>query len=734
MSGSGRRDNSKSELFSPMCGVTAEVSNSGNECWPKRRFLICASSLQLAVLGFVGFRILGISAYPFDVVTAVFYITFVPGYTIIRLLKLEVRCFFRRLLYAIGLSISFIYFVGLITYVLLSSFGIETPFSFQNLVMTISIAVVFLLTAYHKSKVAFDGTICPMAVNRGDLRLFVVSGLLVVYTVMAVWLLNTAGLNGGIVVILIADTVFASLIAMKHCDRGSIYPVALLAISISLLFHTSLVSGHIWGWDVHTEYYFAGMMQTEPVWDKSLLSNTDSMLSIIVLAPVYSTFCSIDLVLVFKVLFPLFFSLVPVGLFLYLRDRIGTTMSFLSVLFFISMYSFYQELPQLGKQEIAELFLVLILLISSDLSNRAKQNPGHAIVLVLFSFSLVVSHYAVCYLFILMMFMLWILTSLSNRFLPKVDTDMRITGRYVALVTILATTWYSYAAGSSPFNTIVGIGDTMIGAFRTDFFNPYSSQGLAVLETAVSTPVEVLSRYVQLFSLFAITMGLLYLVAILRNRKIHCSLLMLGLTAYVVMFAGVVAPYFASSFNISRLYHLCLIFLCPFVPLGIMGMTHLVGSALRARHRIQYHKTIALIVSFFSLYLLSNSGVIAEVVGGDPVSISLSATMDYPRFSSEEVGAASWLAFYRSDNLQIYADAYRAPLFGEWNTGNVLANNQSIPDSYLYLGEWNMITGKGLFVNSSSGVLTTLNVSSISPLVSEYNCILNVGKSSVWSY
>jgi uncharacterized membrane protein len=398
------------------------------------------------------------------------------------------------------------------------------------------------------------------------------------------------------------------------------------------------------------------------------------------------------------------------------------------------MYSFYQELPQLGTQEIAELFLVLILLISSDLSNRAKQNLGHSIALVLFSFSLVVSHYGVCYLFILIIFIVWILTRLSNRLLPKVDTDMRITGRYIALVTILAISWYSYAAGSSPFSTIVGIGDAMIGAFRTGFSNPYSSQGMAVLETAVHTPVEVLSQYVQLFSLFAITLGLLYLLAILRNRKIHCSLLMFGLTAYVVMLAGVVVPYFASSINISRLYHVSLIFLCPFVPLGIIGLAHLVGSALRARHRIQYRKTIALIVPFFSLYLLSNSGVIAEVVGGEPMSISLNAAMDYPRFSSEEVAAASWLALYRSDNFQVYADAYRALLLGEWNIGNTLTNNQSIPDSYLYLGERNMITGEALFVNRSSGVLTTLDVYSISPLLSEYNCISNVGKASVWSY
>jgi len=53
-----------------------------------------------------------------------------------------------------------------------------------------------------------------------------------------------------------------------------------------------------------------------------------------------------------------------------------------------------------------------------------------------------------------------------------------------------------------------------------------------------------------------------------------------------------------------------------------------------------------------------NSGVIYEVVGDKPTSMSLHSTMDAPKFNKMETTGAQWLSKYKTNNT-VHVDLYR---------------------------------------------------------------------------
>ncbi|MBS7635669.1 hypothetical protein KEJ34_09390, partial [Candidatus Bathyarchaeota archaeon] len=87
--------------------------------------------------------------------------------------------------------------------------------------------------------------------------------------------------------------------------------MAVFVVSIFLLYHTSLISEHIWGWDVQLEYYFSKLVLMNGWWNPSIYGSINGMPAIVLLAPSYAALCSIDLVWVFKIIYPILFSFVP---------------------------------------------------------------------------------------------------------------------------------------------------------------------------------------------------------------------------------------------------------------------------------------------------------------------------------------------------------------------------------------------------------------------------------------
>ena len=136
-----------------------------------------------------------------------------------------------------------------------------------------------------------------------------------------------------------------------------VYPFLIFIVALSLLYHKSLISPYLWGWDIHAEYYFANLVKNLSYWDYTIPNRFNSVLSTVIIAPIYSIFGGMDLTGVFKIIYPFIFSLAPVGLYHVFRKEFDSKIAILSTLFFVFLSVFYTDMLQLGRQQIAGFFL-----------------------------------------------------------------------------------------------------------------------------------------------------------------------------------------------------------------------------------------------------------------------------------------------------------------------------------------------------------------------------------------
>ena len=87
-------------------------------------------------------------------------------------------------------------------------------------------------------------------------------------------------------------------------------------ISLSLLLHTSLISSYIWGADINTEYIYSNLVLVNSHWNWTITNDVNAMLSIVMIAPIYSVFLNLNLVWLLKIVYPTLFELVTLVLFI----------------------------------------------------------------------------------------------------------------------------------------------------------------------------------------------------------------------------------------------------------------------------------------------------------------------------------------------------------------------------------------------------------------------------------
>jgi len=120
---------------------------------------------------------------------------------------------------------------------------------------------------------------------------------------------------------------FILLLVSLNVVNRSVYPLILYLISLSLLFGTTLASNYLIGSDIHIEYYFARLTQLQG-WDYSLAYNMNGALSVTILAPFLSDLFHIDIVWVFKIIYPVLFACLPVVLYYIYRQIVSDRAAF----------------------------------------------------------------------------------------------------------------------------------------------------------------------------------------------------------------------------------------------------------------------------------------------------------------------------------------------------------------------------------------------------------------------
>jgi uncharacterized membrane protein len=574
----------------------------------------------------------------------------------------------------------------------------------------------------------------PAPINIGKLfsPAFLLLILLPILAVLGGYLVNYYQNNILLLVLILAIAAIVGLAAFGKFIPEKIYPLAIIMIAIALLLHITLSSSQLSGGDIHVEYYFQNLVLQSGWWNATIPDNVNTTLSILMLMPIYSLLLNIDPVWVFNLIHPLIFALVPLALFYIYREQIGSKKAFLSAFFFMSVFTFFAVLTQAARQEIAELFFALLILLLIDRNLARRQKTTLAIV---FSLSLVVSHYSLGYIALAALIGAWVLLLLmkskariiwqwlTNKFggLPQdIISDRALPTKNMALIIgiflVFALLWYGGIAGGTALRTIIGIGQEQAAAApgalppaRESLI--YTALGLDFMSaSALGKAWRIFQYLTELF----IIIGFIRLL--LKPKKFKAEYIALSMMFALVLFLCIVLPRFSYHWDVIRFYHVALFFLSPLFILGgettCEGISRLFRrSSLQdsLKHNSAYLSlvTIAIIIPSF----LFNTGFIFEVSGSNlgtstniydqPWTRALSGyRIDTAIFDQGEAAAVRYLSKIVNDKTLIYGDEYGYILLFErfyWDQVRIIRDSpDQIPsgkipdDAYVFLRTWNI--------------------------------------------
>jgi uncharacterized membrane protein len=725
--------------------------------WEIRRFLIFFFVWQTVFLLCTIFESIGLIIPILRQMIGFVYIVIMPGILLLRILKLHKISAIESLLYSVGLSIAFLFLVGLI----LNYLGqlVDLPLISITPLTIVYTAVLSLLCVicYFRDK-NFSGSF-SIAIERKHWLFVVALCSLPIMSIIGTFVMNFFGANNVILILIPVISIMPIIVAFNKIPN-SLFPFTIFSISLSLLLMWSLISNHITGWDIQTEYFFSNLVNTNHFWNTTLPNSYNAMLSIVLLAPILSQICNLSLVWVLKILYPLLFALVPLGLYRVYQRQSSAKIAFFSCSFFMFLFVFFTGMLSLARQQIAELFLVLLVMVitSPSLDRRKK-----SLLSIIFGLSIIVSHYGLSYILLFCVIIgLPIQIFLEkksvlkfvNNFTRRIRNNPSIGGfsddyktqkitrtislNIILLLVFAAFIWYTYVSSSFIINITQNIVNQVVGTIASDFFNPTSVQGLELVESAPGFGwVSVAKKIFDLATVGLILVGYFVCVLWYKERKFTKEYLALCLVNLSLLFISFTVPNFSSQLNTQRIFQIALIFLAPFCIIGgifaIRIIVKIIGYPVHRIAKPSVKFCLKVLAIFLFVFLLLNSEWVTRVATNNISTIYLDSKMDYPKFIDSEVQASIWLPKVASNSSIFFGDINGKLLLSDlsyWQSKVFNSTSDSIPKSSFIF--FRTLQTKYGIVENQSGGYTNLNETIFYKSVLSINRIYDDGGAEIF--
>jgi len=395
------------------------------------------------------------------------FLTTVPGLFIMLILKIREVDFWEYLVYTIGLSIAFLMFGGLFINSILPLVGIDKPLSIIPLLISLNAFILaFWIIAYIRNKSFLFEVIIP-ELSQLSIVFFTIPIIFPILSVLGAITLNNNGPSYLTLIMIGGIAIYAFFIVLfRKKLNENIFHWAILMISISLLLMYSLRSWHIYDGDINKEYQMFQLTKDNFHWSMSnfLGHAYNACLSITILPTILYSFLKINDEYIFKLFFQIVFSFIPVIIFLFLRRYTKGIIAFLASFFFMSQWQFSGQMTAIIRQEIATLFFAFFLIA---LFNRNFNFSVKNTLLLIFGFSIIISHYSTAYvalaLFAFVYFVwLFIRKTENKKIFSKIYQKLNLKekgrsrrgkhylgGILVLLLFVFTFSWYFQLAGTS---------------------------------------------------------------------------------------------------------------------------------------------------------------------------------------------------------------------------------------------------------------------------------------------
>jgi uncharacterized membrane protein len=714
------------------------------------------SLVTIPVIHILIYVAIGLDLPVFRQIIVFIYLTFVPGFILLKFLKLKETKTVDTILFSIGLSIAFLMLVGFFINELFLIVGVSMPLSTIPLEITLSVLTLFLFLVGNRRDL-FGGSISFRGNIRDSKESILKSAILVLPVLFgiigAVYVsfpsISTAILS---LMIIMVAVLFAVSVFSPRLIPSKFYPLMIFAISIALALHVLLISKYIIGYDAQLEYQIFRLTINRGYWTRLPNSigqgsalNFNSMLSVTVLPSIYSALLNIDGEVLFKTLYPFVFSLVPLVLYRVYEQSMGKVSSLLSTLFLISspLVFYGVGLLSLNRQIVAMFFLVLSILVLLD-----KMMPvgKRRILFLVFGTALIVSHYSTAYLYLGLIFFTYAISRIRGM------SNRALNGPMVLVLSAIGFAWYGFT--ESPLTTVINFFQLVYFRFAQDITDTTARSPTVFEPHSVLTVASAINWALFLAVHSMIFVGILVVLFKSQKAKLDPTYRILLILSSVVLFLSLAVPNVAPALDFSRFYQLSLLSLAPCFVLGGQAFVDSFANLLRRATRRGFlgntHKIGTILVCAVLVgYFLSQSGFINCVTKAAPLSYSLDfsrimASRDlsfkvsiYSAYIPEQnFFSAVWLSKHVALESLVYADegSRHTVLFsyGSIFTQYLPLSNSTVPvrNSFIYLSSLNV--GDGIITYRDWPALNSFNSSEISPIFQQSDLIYSNGNGEIW--
>jgi uncharacterized membrane protein len=526
--------------------------------------------------------------------------------------------------------------------------------------------------------------------------------------------------NGGgkvIAVLVLVATVVMIPVCTVLAERLQVQQInaIIYGFALSLLLLTSMRSAYVVGFDINAEYYDFHQAVVQGIWHTGHLDPYEAMLSLTVLPASLHALIGGQDVWIFKLVYPALFALFPVAVFSIGTRFLSRRTSFVAAAIVLVQSYFFEQQPEIARQEFALLLFAGIIgaLLDSSIGRWAQRG-----FIAILGVSLVLSHYSTTYIAVLICLIALIVASIAS-LLGRKSLPLLPLLTAVVFMSAGAVIWYVPVTHSG--NDIAYVAETLreeglgllpgrahgeniissyfngvrkaassASSYETSVAQQYKTQLPFViplpgaknpaynLQNAPAAPVTNSTPLASTVfgdaelvvqQVFDALGALAALVFLLRRRGEPISRMMafLGAAALVVLTASRLSGTLAEDYNPSRVFLQCL-FVFSLLEAAFLDLLaarfsapswtapHWSGRTLRAW-------ITPFIFSGFGLLLaiafVGNSGLATSITGASSLALANSGE-DYNRFfpDSQERAAAQWLASAVPTQRVIYADVY----------------------------------------------------------------------------
>lgn len=684
-------------------------------------------------------------------VSAVLFLTIIPGYLLVKILDLTDDPFM-LLLYSVGLSLSVLMFLGFIV----NSLFTPSTLPLDTFSMVISVGIFSFITMFIYLIKSVSNEVKDNYLQIGAIDTI---KLLFIFILPIISIFGGINHNTALNLIMILGIIVLGLccISLKVIPE-KFYPFVILSISLALVMHTVLISPHILGSpDNFNEFYVFRIADNNNYWQNQAMSlsytlteSLNSMLSITILPAIYSTFLRIDQELFFKLFYPVIFSLTPLVIYKIYEGQTNKKIALFGTLFFITTsISFYALEPlSLSRQMVGLLFLSLCIFLIID---KKIELLKKRFLLVIFSLALTVSHYSLVFIYIGFIILYYGISYLDVYYKNNKE-ERTLNFGTLLLILLFSFSWFIYVS-NSPLNQLLSQFTIIVQKFSLDFFSLQArgfEGSLVSLSPGISsTIVGNIHKYLLYLEHFLIAIGLLILLV--KPKKFALSP---EFRLVTILFTGALAlfllvPNAAGTLNLTRVYAIIMPFLGLFIVLGgITALNFLKGLFTRpsANDNIGSHMHLAGIISCLIILTFTfQVGLVNHLTNDYPYSYSLDLdrklasnsrgvlyTTHSLFFLDSEISGAKWLLQNGNSNYNVFSDwnSRTTTLLGYGLVSDsrfISISNTTIftPHTYVYLKTLNIELDTITLFNSqfnSTVISTELNNSN--KIYSNYNSYL----------